>query len=97
MPPPQVAPGQVAVSVATGIADYRAGDVIWCAMLAPEDFATALNRDALIPQPAGRFAFGRVLQCEGSVTLLPPGAGLQPQTIENPAWIAVAMRLVREL
>ncbi len=97
VPPPQVAPGQVAVSVATGIGDYRAGDVIWCAMLAPADFATALNRDALIPQPAGRLAFGRVLQCEGSVTLTPPGAGLQPQTIENPAWIAVAMRLVREL
>ena len=97
VPPPQVAPGQIAVTVAGGIGDYRAGDVIWCAMLAPENFATALNRDVLVPQPAGRFAFGRLIGCDGGVTLLPPGTGTQVQTIENPAWLAVAMRLVRDL
>ena len=97
VPPPQVAPGQIAVTVAGGIGDYRAGDVIWCTMLAPEGFATALNRDVLVPQPAGRFAFGRLIGCDGSVTLLPPGPGTQVQTIENPAWMAVAMRLVRDL
>ncbi len=97
VPPPQVAPGQIAVTVASGIGDYRAGDVIWCAMLAPEGFAAALNRDVLVPQPAGRFAFGRLTGGEGSVTLLPPGTGTQPLAIADPAWIAVAMRLVREL
>ena len=95
--PPQVAPGQIAVTVAGGIGDYRAGDVIWCAMLAPENFATALNRDVLVPQPAGRLAFGRMIGCKGSVILLPPGPGTPPQTIKNPAWMAVAMRLVRDL
>lgn len=97
VPPLLVAPGQIAVTVAGGVGDYRTGDVIWCAMLAPEAFATALNRDVLVPQPAGRFAFGRLIGREGSVTLSPPGAGTQPQAIENPAWIGVAMRLVREL
>ncbi|MCK8456554.1 MULTISPECIES: helix-turn-helix domain-containing protein [Sphingomonas] len=97
VPPPQVAPGQIAVTVAGGIGDYRAGDVIWCAMLAPENFATALNRDVLVPQPAGRFAFGRLIRYEGQMTLLPLGTGTQPQTIENPAWMAVATRLVRDL
>ena len=71
--------------------------MIWCTRLAPEGFATALNRDVLVPQPAGRFAFGRLTGCEGSVTVLPPGTGTQPLAIADPAWIAVAMRLVREL
>ncbi len=96
-PPPQAAPGQIAVTVAGGIGDYRTGDVIWCTMLTPERFATALNRDVLVPQPAGRFAFGRLTGCEGSVTLLPPGAGMPSQTIQNPAWIAIALRLIRDL
>lgn len=97
VPPPQVLPGQIAVTVTGGVGDYRAGDVIWCAMLAPEGIATARNRDVLIPRPAGRFAFGRLIGCDGSVTLLPPGTGTQPQTTETPAWMAVAMRLVRDL
>ncbi len=95
--PPQVAPGQIAITVANGIGDYRTGDVIWAATLAPENFATALNRDVLVPQPAGRFAFGRLTGCNGGVTVLPPGTGTQSLTIADPVWIAVAMRLVREL
>ncbi len=97
VPPPQVAPGQIAITVANGIGDYRTGDVIWAAILTPQDFATALNRDVLIPQPTGRFAFGRLTGCDGSVTVLPPGPGTQALTISDPAWIALAMRLVREL
>jgi transcriptional regulator with XRE-family HTH domain len=96
-PPPQVAPGQIAITVANGTGDYRAGDVIWAATLAPDNFASALNRDVLVPQPAGRFAFGRLIACDGGVTILPPGAGLQSPTIADPTWIAVAVRLVREL
>ena len=96
-PPPQVAPGQMAITVANGIGDYRAGDVIWTSMLKPEDLPTALNRDVLVPQPGGRFAFGRLIGCEGGVTVLPPGAGTQSMTIADPAWIAVATRLVRDL
>ena len=97
VPPPQVAPGQIAVTVVGGVGDYRAGDVIWCAMLPRGEFAAALNRDVLVPQPAGRFAFGRLTGCDGGVTVLPLGAGAQARIIEDPAWIAVVVRLVREL
>ncbi len=98
LPAPQVAPGQIAVTVAGGIGDYRAGDVVWCEMAAPKAFATALNRDVLAPQPAGRFAFGRLLGIEANtLTLLRPGAKTQASRIENPAWIAIAVRLIREL
>ena len=97
VPPPQVAPGQIAITVANDTGDYRAGDVIWAAILAPQNFATALNRDALVPQAAGKFAFGRLTQCNGDVTVLPPGTGTRSLTIADPAWIAVAVRLVREL
>lgn len=97
VPPVQVAAGQIAVTVSGGVGDYRTGDVIWCAMLTPEAFAAALNRDVLVPQPAGGFAFGRLIGCENGATIMPPGAGTQGVTIEDPAWIAVAVRLVREL
>src|SRR4051812_26101200 len=59
--PPRGESGLVAVTVSGGIGDYRAGDEIWCATLAPEDFARALNRDVLVPRPAGRFIFGRLI------------------------------------
>ena len=48
-------------AVDAGVGDYRAGDEIWCRPLAPEDYALALNRDVLVPRPAGRFLFGRLI------------------------------------
>ena len=97
--PPQVAPGQIAITVANGIGDYRTGDVIWCTILTAADFPTALNRDVLVPQPAGQLAFGRLTECNGNgnVTVLPPDTGTQSLSIAHPIWIAVAVRLVREL
>jgi transcriptional regulator with XRE-family HTH domain len=96
--PPHAEPGMVAVSVTAGIGDYRAGDEIWCRTLAPEGFATALNRDVLVPRPAGRFLFGRLIGRDGDrLHLLPLGAGARQQVIADPAWIAVAIRLVRPL
>jgi transcriptional regulator with XRE-family HTH domain len=96
--PPRAEPGLVAVTVNGGIGDYRAGDEIWCAMLAPEDFARALNRDVLVPRPAGRFLFGRLIgREEGKLHLLPLGVGGRQQVVADPAWIARAVRLVRPL
>ena len=95
---PQPAPGQVAVTVTGSIGEYRSGDQIWCETLAPDAFARALHRDVLVPRPAGRFVFGRLIALDGaSVTLLLPGIGSAPQTIADPAWIAQAARLVRVL
>ena len=84
------------VSASTG--DYRAGDEIWCDPLEPADFARALNRDVLVPRPAGRFLFGRLIGREDNrLQLLPLGAGARQQVLTDPAWIAVATKLVRAL
>lgn len=96
--PPHAEPGLVAVTVSGGVGDYRAGDEIWCERLAPEAFGRALNRDILVPRPAGRYLFARLIGREdGKLHLLPLGAGTRQQVVSNPAWIAAAVRLVRAL
>jgi transcriptional regulator with XRE-family HTH domain len=96
--PPRIDDGQVAVLVGAGIGDYRAGDEIWCDTLAPEDYARALNRDVLLPRPAGRFLFGRLInRDEEKLQILPLEAGGRQQVVANPPWIAMATKLVRSL
>jgi hypothetical protein len=96
--PPHVGDGQVAVLVAASIGDYRSGDEIWCETLAPADYARALNRDVLIPRPAGRFTFGRLInRDEEKLQILPLEAGARQQVVANPPWLGVAMKLVRSL
>lgn len=101
--PPRAAPGQVAVTVSASLGDYRDGDEIWCDQLEPENFAQALNRDILVPRPAGRFIFGRLIGREpsseggGKLQLLPPGSGGRQSVVTDPPWIAVATKLVRDL
>lgn len=96
--PPAPEQGAVSILVDCSVGEYRAGDEIWCARLAPGSFALALNRDVIAPRPAGRFLFGRLIGREGSrLQILPPGAGAKQQVIEDPAWIGVATKLVRGL
>ncbi|HVF94905.1 MAG TPA: helix-turn-helix transcriptional regulator [Sphingomonas sp.] len=97
--PPLAGAGQVAVLVTGSIGDYRAGDEIWCQPLAPEAFASALNRDVLVPRAAGRFLFGRLIGRDpgGKLHLLPPGPGSRQQVVTDAPWIARALRLVRPL
>ena len=96
--PPKVAPGLIAITVAASLGDYRAGDEIWCERLEPEEFARALNRDLLLPRPAGRFLFGRLIGREGNkLHLLPPGAGGRQTVVTDPPWAAMAVKLVRAL
>src|SRR5579872_3723403 len=59
--PPRIEEDQLAILVASSIGDYRAGDELWCDRLGREDYARALNRDVLVPRPAGRFLFGRLI------------------------------------
>lgn len=90
--------GAIAILVESSIGEYRSGDEIWCNRLAPEDFGKALNRDVLVPRPAGRYAFGRMIGREGQrIQLLPLEAGGKQQIFDGPAWIAYAVRLVRGL
>ena len=96
--PPRPSGGQVAVTVSGGIGDYRTGDEIWCDRLSPDEFGRAMNRDLLIPRPAGRFLFGRMIGREdGKIHLLPLGPGARQQVVSDPPWAAMAVRLVRSL
>jgi transcriptional regulator with XRE-family HTH domain len=96
--PPRPEPGMVAVAVQSSIGDYRSGDEIWCHRLGPEAFGRALNRDVLVPRPAGRFLFGRLIgREEGKLHLLPLGGGRRQLVIADPLWIAMAAKLVRSL
>ena len=96
--PPRAEPGTLAITVAGGVGDYRSGDVIWCERLAPDHYGRAINRDVLVPRPAGRFLFGRLIGREDAkLHLLPLGAGARQQVVADPAWIAQAVRLVRQL
>lgn len=96
--PPRTRPAQVAITVTSGVGDYRSGDEIWCDRLAPEEFGAALNRDVLVPRPAGRFLFGRLIGRDGGkLHLLPPGAGGRQSVVADPPWAAVATRLIRSL
>ena len=89
---------QIAITVTASHGDYRDGDEIWCDRLSPEDFSRALNRDVLVPRPAGRFLFGRLIGREdGKLHLLPPGAGGRQSVVADPPWAAVATRLIRKL
>lgn len=96
--PPRATPELVAVTVSGGVGDYRTGDAIWCERLEPEEFGRALNRDVLVPRPAGRYLFGRLLNREGGkLHLLPLGPGARQQVVADPPWLARAVRLVRGL
>ncbi|MDV3257442.1 MAG: helix-turn-helix transcriptional regulator [Sphingomonas sp.] len=95
---PRPVAGQLAITVAASSGDYRAGDEIWCDRLAPEEFGQALNRDLLVPRPGGRFLFGRLIGREsGKLHLLPFGAGGRQIVVTDPAWAAMAVRLVRAM
>lgn len=95
-------PAPLVLAVTESVGEFRPGDLVW---LRPLDFADdhtaigrAMNRDCLVPKPGGRFAFGRLIDWRGTlVGLLPPGAGQKQVVVDNPAWIAVAVMLVRRL
>jgi len=96
--PPRPEAGALALLVEAGQGDYRAGDTIWLDRIAPDAFGRALNRDVLIPRPAGRFLFGRLIGRDpGKLQVLPLAGGGRQQVISDPAWLGVATRLVRPL
>ena len=96
--PPRAEVGTVAITVVAGIGDYRTGDEIWLAPVAPEALAAALNRDVLVPRAGGRLLFGRLIGREpDKLHILPLGAGERQIVIATPAWAAVALTLIRRL
>ena len=88
----------VGLRVTDSIGDYRRGDEIWLEQLEPEHFTEALNCDVLVPRPAGRFLFGRLLGREdGKLHLLPLASGARQQVVADPVWIGRVAKLVRSL
>jgi transcriptional regulator with XRE-family HTH domain len=96
--PPKVGEGQIAVVVVAAVGDYRTSDELWFDTLQPGEYARALNRDVLIPRPAGRYLFGRLInRDEEKLQILPLEAGGRQQVVANPPWLGVAVKLVRTL
>lgn len=88
----------ICLAIETGAGEYRPGDQLWLRQLPPEDAPKMINRDVLVPRKGGRFAFGRLIDRQGSlVGLLPPGTGQRQIVIDGPPWLAVAEMLVRKL
>jgi transcriptional regulator with XRE-family HTH domain len=89
---------RVVLTIEDSAGEYRAGDQLWLRQIAPEDAGRAVNRDVLVPRKGGRFAFGRLIDRQGTrVGVLPVGAGQKQLVVDDPAWIAVAEMLVRRL
>jgi transcriptional regulator with XRE-family HTH domain len=89
---------RVVLAIEESAGEYRAGDQLWLRQIDPEDAPRAVNRDVLVPRKGGRFAFGRLIDRQGSrVGVLPVGAGQKQLVVDDPAWIAVAEMLVRRL
>ncbi len=96
--PPQPAAGLVAITVAASGGDYRSGDEIWLSRITPDQLGQAMNRDILLPRPAGRFLFGRLIgREEDRLHVLPLGTGQRQLVVANPPWAAVAVKLIRSL
>jgi transcriptional regulator with XRE-family HTH domain len=95
---PIISGNMLGIRVSASLGDYRSGDQIWLEKLNADDFALALNRDVLVPRPAGRFMFARLIGREdGKLHLLPFEAGARQQVVSDPVWIARAVKLVRQL
>lgn len=99
--PPRPNPAMIGLHFEVAQGDYRAGDELWLERLDPADAAQALNRDVLVPRPAGRFAFGRLAGVAPSgeevrVQLLPATTGAR-QLVADVPWLAVARTLVRNV
>lgn len=95
---PRAEDRHVAILVESSIGEYRAGDEIWCDTLAPGEYGRALNRDILVPRPAGRFLFGRLINRDAEkLQMLSLESGGRQLVVASPPWLGVATKLVRSL
>lgn len=96
--PPVPVPGAVGLIIRHSLGDYRAGDQLWLEQLPPEQFASAINLDVLVPRPVGRFVFGRLIATDGPrLQLLPLRAAARQAVIADAPWLARAHTLIRPL
>ena len=96
--PPAPTAAMIGIIVEAGVGDYRGGDALWAEKLGPSDFGRAVNRDVLVPRPAGRFVFGRLVGIEpGRVQILPLTPGARQQVIADAPWLGVVRTLIRNV
>ncbi|MGC1271088.1 MAG: helix-turn-helix transcriptional regulator, partial [Croceibacterium sp.] len=75
----------VCLSIDSAQGEYRSGDQLWLRQVPPEDAPRIINRDVLVPRSGGRFAFGRLIDRQGTmVGLLPPGSGQRQIVVDKP-------------
>jgi transcriptional regulator with XRE-family HTH domain len=95
---PNIGGDMVGLRVTASVGEYRRGDQVWLEKIMPDAYADALNLDVLVPRPAGRFLFARLIGREdGKLHLLPHESGARQQVLADPVWIAKAVRLMRQL
>lgn len=88
----------LALNIEEETSGYRPGDQVWLREIAPEDYSRQMNRHVLAPHAVGRFAFGKLIECDGSkITVEPPEDRRKPVIVDSPAWLAVAEMLIRKL
>lgn len=110
LPPGEIDPlaRWVVLAIEIPFGEYREGDKIWMRHLdfrpVPVSTGALVNHDILVPLPAGRLAFGRLISIVHDardevtrVTLLPMPGHRPPVSVEDPDWIALAETLVRTL
>lgn len=98
LPPLRAEAGALGVRFTGSIGDYRAGDLLLCRVIRTADLGTVVNRDLLVPRPAGRYLFGRLLALDDDrMQLLPLASGARQQVLTLPNWAAVTTRLIRDL
>ncbi len=98
LPAPSIEGTMVGMRVITSVGEYRPGDQLWLRRVSVDEFDKALNRDILVPRPAGRFLFGRLIaRDDAKLQILPFGSGQRQMVVNNPEWLGIATRLVREL
>lgn len=96
--PPRASDGLLGLVVDDSVGEYRAGDELWLQRLTGSDVVRAVNRDCLVPLPAGAFAFGRLLSLspQQRLQLMPVNYGTGSIMVKAPGWVAVVHMLVRK-
>jgi transcriptional regulator with XRE-family HTH domain len=95
---PNIGGEMVGLRIAVTSGEYRRGDELWMEKIEADRYADALNLDVLVPRPAGRFLFARLIGVEkGKIHLLPIEAGARQQVVTDPEWMAKPVRLIRKL
>lgn len=97
--PRMIAKSPVAFRVAENMGQYRAGDVVVCDTLDPDQHDKAEGRDCYIVPASGKGMFGRVIKCHANrrVDTAPISSGVGSADTHEAQSLALATMLIRAL